>query len=105
MTEENIKKTLSHSREKSVFCQILRNRDGDRFWKKKNQQLVTLQISLHFHPTLGQDFMQSPVIDMCPFKSCIGCQKECLQQPFMKTEDFSNVAWEFTPWMQRWRDF
>ena len=30
---------------------------------------------------------------------------QCLQKPFMKTEDFSNVARAFTLWMQHWRDF
>ena len=50
-------------------------------------------------PYLGQDFSQSPVIDMCASKVLHWLQKkQCLQQPFM--EDFSNVAWAFTPWMQ-----
>ena len=43
-------------------------------------------------PNLGQDFMQPPVIDMCPSKVLHWLPKNCLQQPFMKTEDFSNAA-------------
>ena len=59
-------------------------------------------------PYLGQDFMQSPVIDMWPSEVLHWCPKK---NPVLTTAIhenqwfFFNVAWAFTPWMQPWRDF
>ena len=40
-------------------------------------------------PYLGQDFMQSPVIDMWPIqKSCIGCQKTVLTTAIHENRGF-----------------
>ena len=81
-------------------------RDGDRF-RKKNQQLVRWHGRLHSTPTLLRSRFHAISCNWyVPIQSpALAAKKQCFQQPFMKTEDFSNVARAFTPWMQFWRDF
>ena len=80
------------------------NRDGDRFWKK-NQQLVRWHGRFHSTSTLlSSRFHAISCNWYVPIQSpALAAEKQCIQQPFMKTQDFSKVARAFTPWMQCWR--
>ena len=75
----------------SYFLYLSNNRDGDRFRKKNSNLCGDMADFTPPPPYLVQDFLQSPVIDMCTSKVLHWLpKKKCFQQPFMKTEDFSN---------------
>ena len=62
-------------------------RDGDKFWKKKNSNLCGDIADFTPPPSyLGQNFMQSPVIDMCPSK--VGCQNKVLTTAIHENRGF-----------------
>ena len=74
---------------------------------KKKQQLVQWHGRFHSTSTLLSSRFHAIFCNWyVPIQSpALAAKKQCFLQPFMKTEDFSNLAWAFTPWVQRCKDF